>query len=390
MKLDIADATGVAPTYPVLVHLSVAGPFHGKLILDPDGNRVECDQASFLWHERDAQGNIIALNEEFEYRLGTFAPYVGAIPDPQNPPNLEPVWGTGEALGLVISTVDGLGETTHLSRTFGVHLEPGKPDHFVSNSKLHGGPVDPVFSWWADGWIPQDLPPPQQVPSPLYILNPYFLADAHDNLTFGYSNTAVTGTSPSSSVSLIFGDQLEGAPGGEGDTEANGYLLGFSWTDSPMPQGIYTATISVDYTQDPEWAGGTVTRQINMEFVRGGPATPIRSLFLASSGDYDGYLCWVGGQPGALDPTFPIVVQPGASGLGLPRVLPSSVVGVPDDPPSPLYLAQSPARQVFVIKRHYLPDLDPCDPTTVGTSCETGEADAWVELADSPSFLGAR
>lgn len=63
----------------MLVHLKLGGPRPGRLILDPDGNRVECEQASFLWHERDAEGRIIALNEEFEYRLGTFAPLVGAF-----------------------------------------------------------------------------------------------------------------------------------------------------------------------------------------------------------------------------------------------------------------------------------------------------------------------
>jgi hypothetical protein len=49
------------------------------------------------------------LNEELEYKLGTYAPYVGAIPDPQNPGQLKPVWGTGEVLTLQLSTVDTSG-----------------------------------------------------------------------------------------------------------------------------------------------------------------------------------------------------------------------------------------------------------------------------------------
>lgn len=52
LKIEIRDASGSAPNYSVLVHLALGGPSHGKLILDPEGNRVECDQGSFLWHER--------------------------------------------------------------------------------------------------------------------------------------------------------------------------------------------------------------------------------------------------------------------------------------------------------------------------------------------------
>ena len=157
LKLEITDGTGVAPTYPVLVHLALSGPKHGKLILDPDGNRVECDQASFLWHERDAQGNIIALNEELEYKLGTYAPFVGAVPDPQNPPSLKPVWGTGEVLGLVISTVDSGGVTTQLMKTYKVHPEPGKPDHFaISVPPPPAGSPEVVWTVWPD-WAPNDL-----------------------------------------------------------------------------------------------------------------------------------------------------------------------------------------------------------------------------------------
>ena len=72
--------------------MKLGGTNHGKLILDPTGSRVECDDATFVWHERDAQGNPIALNEIVGYRLGTLAVYAGAIPDPNNAGHVLPVW----------------------------------------------------------------------------------------------------------------------------------------------------------------------------------------------------------------------------------------------------------------------------------------------------------
>jgi hypothetical protein len=72
----ICDA--LAPNYPVLIGLAVGGPRHGQVILDPEGNRIVCDRATFLWHEYDQNGNVTTLNEVFEYRLGTLTTYVGA------------------------------------------------------------------------------------------------------------------------------------------------------------------------------------------------------------------------------------------------------------------------------------------------------------------------
>ena len=302
------------------------------------------------------------------------------MPDPLNPPQLKPVWGTAEVLELIISTVDGNGATQQLQQTYKVKPEPGKPDHFVSTSKLLGGPVDPVFSWWADGWV-LGLPGQYQyVPAPLFILNTYLLGDQYENLTFGYTNTAITGTSPSSAVSLTFAGQLTGLPDGSVDADANGYLLSFIWNNNPtMPQGTYTASMSVTYPADPEWSGGTVNGTVHMEFVRADASTPIRYLATENGADYDGYYCFSSGQMGAYEPVFPIAVSPGAFGEALPKVEPPQV-------PDPQYAIDSPARLVFAIKKRYLPDPSPCVPATNGTSCDTGDEDAWVELADNPAF----
>ena len=100
LKLEVTDALGAEPTYPVLVQLAMGGPQHGQVILDPDGTRVTCDQAAFIWHDRDAQGTLIAANEEFEIGMGTLSSYVGVAPDPVTPGQVIPVWGTAELLNL--------------------------------------------------------------------------------------------------------------------------------------------------------------------------------------------------------------------------------------------------------------------------------------------------
>jgi hypothetical protein len=63
LKIDIKDATGSTPAYPLLVHLNVGGPGHGTLTLDPDGARITCTSATFLWHEMNAQGQVRACNK---------------------------------------------------------------------------------------------------------------------------------------------------------------------------------------------------------------------------------------------------------------------------------------------------------------------------------------
>ncbi len=113
LKLSIKDATGQEPTYPVLVQLAMGGPRHGEVILDPDGNRVACDRAAFIWHERDSQGTLTAANEEFEIGMGTYAAYVGVAPDPVTPGQVVPVWGTAELLNLAAQAKVQIGTRYH-------------------------------------------------------------------------------------------------------------------------------------------------------------------------------------------------------------------------------------------------------------------------------------
>jgi hypothetical protein len=367
LKIDVKDATGSAPIYPVLIHLGVTGPRHGTLILDPDGNRVECDQTSFLWHERDAQGSIIALNEELEYRLGTYAPYVGAVPDPGNPGQVKPVWGTGENLGLVLSTVDGTGLSQQLSLNYKVHPEPGKPDHFVSNAGLAGNP-DPTLQYWSEAFQAAGAGTKADgtarlVTLPVRQSNAYYLADSHGNVTFGYTNLTPAPTAPAANVTLSVQDQTSLA----GDYEA--YQITLTWSNDPdWPQGAMTSTISVTYPTDPEWAGGTVSKDVQLQFDRG-----LFHAVVGWIGSYDGYNYYTPPFEGFTnDPDPPWVVSPGAEGEALPKVLP------PTQPP----YDDQPARASFLLVENYTGGIYWNQGPIVGA---TG-MDSWAELEDSPSF----
>ena len=365
LKIDVRDASGSAPNFPVLVHLALGGPHHGTLILDPDGNRVQCDQGTFLWHERDAAGNIIALNEEFEYRLGTYAPYVGAIPDPGSPGNVKPVWGTAEILGLKLSTVDGSGVTQQVSLSYKVHPEPGKPDHFVSGSQALGGP-DPSWQFWSDAF--QTHPEgtradgqPKLVTNPIFVANAYYLMDHSENPTFGHTNLTPAPTAPAANVTVGLRDQTHGPSiPSSSAADFNAYELQLVWTNDPaMPAGAMSTTVSVTFATDAEWAGGTVTKTIPLQFDRG----TFHSL-IGRIASYDGSFysptVW---EKFVQDPDFPIVVSPGATGDAIPKVVAPTV----DE------FAGQPGRTAFLILNNS------SGPVFQGPGL--GE-----ELSDSPAF----
>ena len=199
LRLTIKDASQQEPTHPVLVTISLAGTNPGTLILDPGGLRIRCREARFVWHERDAQGNLLPQkNEEIGYELGTRAAYVGAIPDPSNPGQVKPVWGTAEALALQITSPGSSGSqdpSKLLSLTFPVHPEPWKPDHFGGYDTL-GQPMNDQFPYWAgylayqDGTIPNTSNKRYRARYVEY--EAYFLYDQYENVTFGYTNAAIT------------------------------------------------------------------------------------------------------------------------------------------------------------------------------------------------------
>jgi hypothetical protein len=251
MKIEIKDANGLEPSYPVLVRLSIIGDPPGRLILDPDGTRIECQSASFLWHERDAQGNIIAPNEEFEYRLTTRSAFVGVKPDPQNQGEVLPVWGTSEFLNVFFGTFDDQtgNLTNQFSAKFGVHPEAGKPDHFKWNPTLQPPPHRKEYLAAYDATFGSDT---ATFTNNLTYSNLYYLADQYDNVI--YQTASVSATDPASNVDVTFVRQ------DPSDTTADpaGYQLTIAWNDNPSgtlpkpssqwPNGDYVSTLTATGT----------------------------------------------------------------------------------------------------------------------------------------------
>jgi len=305
--LDVKDSTGATPTHPVLVSLTVGGPAHGTLILDPDAARLECSQAAFIWHEQDAQGNIIALNEEFEYRLGTLAVYAGAIPDPVHQGQVLPVWGVTEDLQVTISTVDGSGSATPLTTfaaDFDVHPEPGKPTHFLSPSELNGGADDHTYDFWTSYLV--TTVGGVTMSGPYRDYNSYYLVDRWNNVTFGYN-----GTQPVSSpqnVTVSFTSQLGGS--NIPDVAFPGYETDVSWSNigGAMPTGNQGLTLSLIFNDAEYGSNVAVTRPITLSFLTG-PSLTLSALI--SQQDYDLRF-------GVDDTGWPISVPPAATGSAIP------------------------------------------------------------------------
>jgi hypothetical protein len=306
LKIDVKDSAGNAPTHPVLVSLSVGGPQHGTLIVDPDGNKVECTQASFLWHERDAQGAIIAANEEFEYRLGTLATYVGATPDPAHSGQVLPVWGAAEGLDLTISTIDGTGETTPLTAftaSFDVRPEPGKPDHFLSPFEILGRADDHIYDFWVDYLT--STPAGVTLGGPYQIGNSYYLVDKWSNVTFGYGSTVSPSPTPQN-ITVTFTNQLSGGSRFGYEIGFPGYEMDISWSNSggSMPSGQTVVPLSINFT-DVDYGTGTIVKNIVLSFTSG----TLHALISPQA--YDLFY-------GADDGLWPISVSPGATGGAIP------------------------------------------------------------------------
>jgi hypothetical protein len=311
IKMEIKDDSGLEPNYPVLVHLSLAGIAPGKIILDPDGARIECQKATFLWHERNAQGQIIALNDEFEYRLGIYAAFVGIEPETQNPGGVLPVWGIPEFLSVFFGTFDSTDGTftNQYSAVHGVHPEPGAAHHFKWNPLS----APPMHRWeYLAAYSAHFGLDYTTFTNALAISNLYYLADQYDNTIYG--DTVTTATDPASNVRMTFSAQGPGVTG----VNPAGYRLMVEWNDNPTganpkpssqwPSGEYVSTLTISGT-DPET----------------GPFSISQAFTAVFSQPFFYSLVWVGGydQPydlqfdGSVTPPVPIsFVAPGA-----PRIL---------------------------------------------------------------------
>jgi hypothetical protein len=301
LKLEIKDATGAEPTYPVLVQLAMGGPRHGQVILDPDVNRIACDVAAFIWHDRDDQGNVIAENEEFEIGMGTLSSYVGVAPDPVTPGQVVPVWGTAELLNLSAQAkvqIDGAWADP-LLLAYGVHPEPGKPDHFLCTDR-QGEECPDVFEYWTGYQLDVTSQPPSSLP--MVLLNAYYLGDRYGNLVYG--PTATSASAPGLGVTVGFADQTSGTTSGD----PAGYALTTKWPMSPAPSGQLTSTLSATYPDDPagDWSGGTVGKEITYQFDSGS------THLLLQAQSYEKRLADQG--LAVVDGPLPIAVAPGATG----------------------------------------------------------------------------
>jgi hypothetical protein len=347
LRIQIKDKYGVEPTYPVLVHLATGGPHHGTLVLDPDGTRKECSNASFLWHERDTQGNLIALNEEFEYRMGTWSRYVGVEPNPNNPSQLKPVWGVAEDLEIGLETPDGA------PLSYRVHPEPGRPDHFAcwEGPNL---PCGDLFAFWTGSFFSGET-----------ITDAYHLEDGWGNATYGYTDTAAT--QPGAGVAVQFTDQTAGTAG-----NFAGYTLASQWPTNPAPSGQMASTLSVDYPDDPDgdWAAGTVTKAITYDFSGGS------SHVLIQKQNYDARF-------GVDESAWPLSVAPGAGEGAMPKT-------ASGDTPRLVLLALSgttipsriPAGPYYSIMGQDEPSLDP-----IHVYRNTGGSWSWVQATDQDAVL---
>ncbi|MGV8040936.1 MAG: hypothetical protein AB2L07_12945 [Thermoanaerobaculaceae bacterium] len=285
LQLEMKDSTGATPDYPVLVQLNLSGPSRGKLLVN--GGLTQCDQVAFLWHERDSQGTVIP-NDAFGYRLGTWARYVGVVPDAGQPGGVTPVWGTAETLHLAAQAkLPDAQRSDPLLVAYGVHPEPGRPDAMAC-WQHDGQPCGDTFRFWP-GYL-----------EAYGLYDAYHVVDAFGNTVFGL--TGASATEPGSGITVDFTSQLTtgGSP--------QGYTLDVAWpTGASQPSGPFPVTLGVDVPADPagDWPAATVSKAITLDFEGG------ETRMLVQKQRYDARFS-------ADDGGMPMIVAPGAGEGGLP------------------------------------------------------------------------
>jgi hypothetical protein len=311
LKLAVKDADGNEPTYPVAIHLAVGGSRHGTLIISGANGTVECDTASFIWHQRDAQGTLINLNDQLGYRLGTLAWIAGFVADASKPGGIAPVWTSAETLRITALGIESGGSQDQLTeQTIAVRPEAAKPDHLACWDVYPTEPCSNTFQYWTGYWsyadgtktIGNPLETKLRV-GPMQLYNAYFLYDSYGNLTYA-PEASTSATQPTANVTVGFTNQVSTGP------DFAGYALSTSWHNDPeMPQGQMTSTLTVSYPTDPgptpDWQAGTVTKLITYQFDTG--ATKL----LAQKQSYESRL-------GMEDGPFPLEVSPEAGPGGMP------------------------------------------------------------------------
>jgi len=286
LQLELHDATGQVPAYPVLVQLNLAGPNHGKLLLN-DG-ALRCDSVARLWHERDAEGALLP-DPTLRYELGRWAWYVGVLPDVASPGGVAPVWGSAEQLHLrAQAKLPDNQESDPFMHVYGVHPEPGRPDH-LQCLMPDDQPCGDTFRVWP-GYSVGKL-----------VADEYFAADLYGNTVFGLTDTAET--QPGNGVTVDFLAQLVHEDLG-GDFAA--YTLDLEWgPDASLLSGTVPVTLSVSVPASlPDWSAGTISKTITLD-LQGGP-----DHLLIPKQDYDARF-------DADDGEMPMTVSPRAETAGM-------------------------------------------------------------------------
>jgi hypothetical protein len=311
LKLAVKDADGNEPTYPVAIHLAVDGSRHGTLIISGANGTSECNTASFVWHEQDVQGNLINLNDQLGYRLGTLAWIAGFVADPAKPGGIAPVWTSAETLRITALGIESGGSQDQLTeQTIAVRPEAAKPDHLACWDVYPSEPCSNTFQYWTGYWsyadgtktIGNPLETKLRV-GPMQLYNAYFLYDSYGNLTYT-PEASTLATQPASNVTVGFSNQVTTGP------DFAGTMLATSWHNDPqMPQGQMQSTLTVCYPTDagptPDWQAGSVSKTITYQFDTGS------TKLLAQKQSYEARF-------GMEDGLFPLEVSPEAGSGGLP------------------------------------------------------------------------
>lgn len=303
LRIIVKDRDGNEPPHPVLLRLSAAGPRPGTLVFDPDGTRKECRQGLLVWHDRDAQGNLIP-NDLLEYRLGTLSLLPGVEPDPDHPGQVRPVWGVAEVLSIASEAITTTEATAVNRQAIPVRPQPGKPNRLVD---WDGSPTDDGWEWWNSFYTFLEA---GRRTVHVTTHNAYSLVDKYENLVWGYRDTFVRGVPAQTAVSLPFQDTT--------GPDFRAYAFDVKWWSQggAMPVGNFGLALEVAYPADPDWPAGTVYADTIIR-LQGGNQTHLKSY-----GRYEA-------RYGLDDVGFPMSVSPGAKEAAIPRVGPPDFGAVP-------------------------------------------------------------
>lgn len=278
LKIEVKDSSGNEPSYPILIKMRVAGSNAGKLALGEDD--PTCSSLDFLWHERNAEGAIVANNDIVSYKLGKKSGIAGVKPDPSTPGAVMPVWGATEYVDVFLGAIDSEnGLVDQLSVMHSVKPQAGRPVNMKQNPRISGN-MEFTYQTWAGYWNPDRN---ETVENNFGLSNLIYLVDEFDNYTYGFTTTSAT--NPAANVRATFSAQTP--PASEG-MDAYGYSLLLDWDNhngASFPVGDKVVSLTAG-GRDPETGEQiTITQSFTAHFTE----TLIYSITRWIKYDYDKY-----------------------------------------------------------------------------------------------------